>query len=144
MTPICSGFFFLIGLALVFVGYQTYRKSDESMSWPTTMGTVKTSEVRRTIGANNEFHSYIEYEYSVLGSDYVSHTVTFSELMGMQDTRKSVARNAVNKFPAGSSVTVYYDPQNAQKSVLQRGGDSTLIIVGGSFMVFSILFLFLK
>ncbi len=143
-TTCCSGFFFLIGLALVFAGYRTYRKSDESISWPTTMGTVKTSEVRRTVGANNEFHSYIEYEYSVLGTDYVSNKVTFGELAGFQDIKKSIAQKAVNRYPAGSTVTVYYDPQDPKKAVLQRGGDSALLWLGGAFMVSAVVFYFLQ
>ncbi len=140
----CSGFFFLVGMALVFAGIRTYRKSDESLSWPTTTGTIQVSEVRRTSGANNEFHSYVEYQYSVLGTDYVSHTVTFGELAGFQDTKKSIAQKTVNRYPAGSTVTVYYDPQDPKKAVLQRGGDSALLWLGGAFMVSAVVFYFLQ
>jgi hypothetical protein len=80
----------------------------------------------------------------VIGTSYVSNTVTFSELMGFEDTKKSVAEKAVNQFPAGCTVPVYYDPENPQKSVLRRGGDSTLLFIGGGFMVFAILFYFLQ
>jgi hypothetical protein len=143
-ATICSGFFFLIGLGIVLAGVRTYRKSNQASNWNTATGKITSSEVTHTSGSKIQYYSRIEYEYSVLGTNYISNKVTFAQLMGIDDTAKGAAEGKVKKFPAGSAVTVYYDPGDPRRAVIQKGGDSSLLILGGLFMAFALVFFFIQ
>lgn len=143
-ATLCSGVFFLIGLAIALSGVMTYRKSNQTSKWVSMQGTIKTSEVTRTSGSDVQFYAHIVYEYTVLGMNYSSSNVTVAQLMGIEDTTSTAAQEKVKKFPAGSTVTVYYDPKDPRRAVLQKGGDSSLFILGGFFMLFAIVMLFLQ
>ena len=143
-ATICSGVFFLIGLGIVLSGVRTYTRSNQISNWLTTAGTIKISEVRRSGGTKIEFHDHIVYEYTVLGTTYTSNTVTVANLMGITDKGSPEAQAKVKKFPAGSSVTVYYNPEDPHRSVIQKGGDSSLFILGSIFIAFAIVIWFLQ
>lgn len=143
-ATICSGFFFLVGLGIVLSGVRTYTRSKQISNWLITTGTVKVSEVKRSGGTKIEYHDRIIYDYTVMGTDYTSNTVTVADLMGIVDNGLAAAQAKVQKFPAGSTVTVYYDPEDPRRSVIQKGGDSSLFILGGIFMVVGIVFFLIQ
>jgi hypothetical protein len=143
-ATICSGVIFLVGLAIVLSGVMTYRKSNQASHWLPAQGRIKTSEVTRTTGGKIQYYAHIEYEYTAQGMNYSSNNVTFAQLMGIADTGQSAAQEKVKKFPAGSTVTVFYDPNDPRRAVLQKGGDSGILILGGIFIAFAVLILFLQ
>ncbi|MCE9644398.1 MAG: DUF3592 domain-containing protein [Chloroflexi bacterium] len=134
----CAGVFFLIGLAIMASGWITYRKSGQAADWIAAPGTVITSEVIHSIGGKLSFSAHIVYQYTALGRRHTSSHVTIAELMGIFDTGKDEAMAKVKKYPAQSTVTVYYDPQDPQRAVLQKNGDASLFYLGGIFMAFTI------
>lgn len=142
-SMLCSGVFLLIGLGIIFSGWLTYRKSNQAAGWIPASGKVITSEVRRTSGSDLKFFAHIVYQFMAGGMEYISRNVTFAQLMGILDTAKPAALEKVKKFPAGSMVTVYYDPENPNRSVLEKGGDSSLFFLGGIFVLFGIVIWFL-
>jgi hypothetical protein len=141
---ICAGIFFLIGLAIALSGFMTYRKSNQAANWIPTQGKIKRSEVTHTTGGKTQYYAHIEYEYTAQGMNYSSNNVTLAQLMGITDTGQSAAQEKVKKFPIGSTVTVFYDPNDPRRAVLQKGGDSGLLILGGIFIAFAVLILFLQ
>jgi hypothetical protein len=143
-TTLCSGIFFLVGLALFLVGIRTYQKSNQASNWMTTTGRITTSAVTNTMGSDRKYYARIEYEYSVLGTTYVSNKINFSQRMGIDDTAMGTAEEKVKKFRAGSAVTVYYDPQDPRQAVIEKGGDSGLLVLGGLFMAAALVFYFLQ
>jgi hypothetical protein len=144
-TPvICAGFFILIGLGIMAAGAATYLKGRKMAEWATTQGRVLVSEIVASRGSERKFSGLVQYEFTVLGQSYRSQTVTPAELMGISDTGRGEAMQKVAKYPAGAVVTVYYDPQTPQRSVLERGGDSTTLILGGLFVVFGVVFILIQ
>ncbi len=140
---ICAGVFFLIGLAIMASGWMTYRKSSQATNWLTTTGTITTSEVIRSTGGKLSYSGHVVYQYSVQGKSHVSSHVSIAELMGIFDTGQSEALAKVKKYPINSTVTVYYDPQNPQRAVLEKRGDASLFYLGGVFLVFALIIWFL-
>jgi preprotein translocase subunit SecG len=143
-TTICSGLFFLIGLGLAFAGFRTYQKSNQASNWMTTTGRITTSAVTNRMSSDHKQYAHIEYEYSVLGANYVSNKINFAQLIGFDNTAMGNAEETVKKFPAGSAVTVYYDPQDPHRAVIEKGGDAGMLILGGLFMAAALVFYFLQ
>ena len=110
ITPVFGG---LVLICLAYIGYQVESPSE---TWPSAQGTVSVSEkIRTSNGKNMRF----EYRYSVNGSSYRSSRVNYS-----QDLQVSFAFDpwaAVNRYPTGSTVAVYYDPRNPRDALLEPG-----------------------
>ena len=58
------------------------------------------------------------YEYNVSGQTQSSNDIAFGDY-GSSDP--SHARSIVNKYPAGSDVTVHFSPSDPSKAVLETG-----------------------
>lgn len=92
--------------------------------WPTTAGTVLSSEARsrRVLapGRGNQtmvvWSPLVEYSYRVGARDYHGARVAFGAAVagGQESADATVAR-----YPAGSAVTVHYDPGNPSFAVLE-------------------------
>ncbi len=95
-----------------------------SRNWPTVDGKVIDSSVESSVefGSHGTIHtSYrplIKYEYAVSGVPCSGDNWAFYTLWS---TDKEWAASIVQKYPAGSRVTVYYDPANPGESVLEPG-----------------------
>ncbi|MBL8077959.1 MAG: DUF3592 domain-containing protein [Anaerolineales bacterium] len=141
---ICAGIFFLIGLAIMASGWMTFHKSNQAAVWPSTTGTIITSEVLRSTGGKLSFSAHIVYQYAAQGGNHVSTRVSIPELMGIVDTGQKEAMAKVEKYPIHSTVTVYYDPQDPQRAVLEKRGDVSLFYLGAVFLVFALVIWFLR
>src|SRR5262249_20224359 len=96
-----------------------------SNTWPTAEGKVISSNVRtskrqlpRSGIDETVYQADVHYEYAVAGRRYSSSRVSFS---GYGPGDRSHADNIVNRYPAGSPVTVFYSPDAPETSVLERG-----------------------
>lgn len=97
-------------------------------TWQETQGTVLETSIgsgqsryKSSAGGYKYRTSYfpqITYQYSVNGTDYVNNR--FSRHHSLIN-RTSVIENILAKYPVGSTVTVYYDPQNPAESFLEKG-----------------------
>jgi hypothetical protein len=111
------GFFLLVRLIMAF------RLASQSQGWTSTMGQIKISKVQ--FKDNNGADSYpatsylpnVEYSFTVMGLKYRGTRIAFG--MDITGTR-SKAEKIINRFPAGSAVVVYYDPNNPAESVLEQ------------------------
>ncbi len=120
------------------------RKGYKSRKWPTAEGSIVDSEmeahqsrdedgdIRTTYGAT------IQYKYLVDGQELQGNRRTFSNV------RTSSVRNTekiLERYPLGSSVDVFYYPDDPSSSVLEPGVGLTtyiLLIVVIGFLVFGI------
>jgi len=115
----------IIGIPLILIWFFLRRKAQASMSWPKVPGRIIASQVRQTRDADGQESPevFLTYSYSV-------------GVTPMQGTRVSIGtRNpnaVVKKYPAGTDVQVYYDPQKPSSAVLEPGGSgiTILLIVG--------------
>ena len=127
--------FGLGGIIAVFFGSRTVLRAIESENWPSTTGEVNYSEV--DIHSDSDGTSYspdVRYFYFVEGKQYQSERVYFGSDVSSSNRRRH--QETVDRYPVGSRVTVYYDPDNPATGVLEPGAtfDSAfLVIFGGCF-----------
>lgn len=113
----------VFGLILVVLNFFMYRSITESQNrekaaqtWPTTTGTIGTSEARthRHSGRQSAPFPHVTYTYEVNGKTYHSSNIMPGGEIGGLNVQSTLAR-----YPQGAQVTVYYDPQNPKDAVLE-------------------------
>jgi len=115
-------FTFGFGLAalLFFLGMR--RIAQQAAGWPTARGTVAHSGVesyRKTENGRTTtlYRPVVEYTYEVRGRSYRSNQIMLmAQTSGMQGYAEKIA----GKYPAGSAVTVHYDPANPGNAALEN------------------------
>jgi hypothetical protein len=126
-------FLFVWGLGLVvWGGFQASRAMD-SRRWPSTRGTVIRSYVHeaKTHGQETKttaFYPRVIYHYSVLGDRYTADRIAFG---GVPSGSRAGAKKVVDRYPAGTTVTVYYDPNKPSLAVLEAGYGNMAYAVTG-------------
>lgn len=115
-----------LGLLLVAAVVKTWQ-AREARSWPQVPGKVVTSvaemrEVRvsdddREEGYRLESRNFanVTYEYSAGGRKLRNNRISIGEDLGNFQVAEKLA-----KYPAGSTVTVYYNPRHPDQAVLER------------------------
>lgn len=110
------------------------RKVAAIRKWPATTGTIVSSE--RAEGsfadADTNWVPVVRYSYQANDRTHTSDVVASTRLVsgGASFTEKVLA-----KYPAGSQVTVYYNPQEPEEAVLERSdpGVKAMYILFGVF-----------
>lgn len=120
---------FLI-IALIFLGIilRSRRKVGGSGGWMMTSGRILVSQLeRRRSRSGGSMHTslypLVVYEYVVNGQRYQSQRVHFGMPFG--SSFASMVQGVVDKYPVGSLVEVYYDPENPSEAVLERTAGSS-------------------
>ncbi len=93
-----------------------WKRGNASVWWPSVQGEILLSEVESD---DEKYSPRIEYRYAVDGVQYKGDTLTYR---GYGVDRKT-AEFCVSRFPAKSTVPVYYDPGKPSVSVLEQGVD---------------------
>lgn len=113
----------LLSLFAAIRGIANLRAGRASESWPTTQGTIRTSEVRVTKTFEGPIYKVdIKYKYRANGEDHWGDRLHFQGVQGeyifdFRDEADSLAR----EYPLGRLVTVYYDPKSPERSTLNPG-----------------------
>jgi Protein of unknown function (DUF3592) len=124
--------FIIIALVLLRAGLRGRRLAAASKTWPATTGKVLSSEVeaRRssssTGGYTTSYYPMIFYEYQVDGQIHRSNTLVLGGEVGGPVSR---AQQTVIAYPPGSSVQVYYNPENHQQATLEQGSSLSGILI---------------
>ncbi len=116
----------LIGALALYLGISNVLNAIASTSWPSAVGKISKSEVimRRGSGGGQSvstsvtYHADIEYDYAVDGENIKGSRIVFGDL-GTAD--RSDADAISDKYPKGTSVTVYYKPNEHEVSLLEPG-----------------------
>ena len=115
-----------LGLILIAAVVKTWQ-AREAKGWPQTTGCVVTSTVElreikvpddeREDGERLEQRNFanVVYEYQVNGRKLRCNRVSIGEDLGDSEIAQTLA-----KYPAGSVVTVYYNPRHPDQAVLER------------------------
>jgi hypothetical protein len=115
----------LVGGACLLWGLRTAATIRASAGWPTTPGVVLASRVKpdstriRGGGYNRHYVADIRYAYDVAGRRHESDTFVFGEPRAFPDP--AAAEREVAAYPAGRSITVFYDPSDPATSCLAPG-----------------------
>jgi hypothetical protein len=136
-----GGALIALAFALCFHAWRERRRVEASQSWPSTYGTVVRAEVvheRRspnTGSVTNVFKADIRYQYVVDSQELEGSSVTIGGDLSTGERQRAEAR--VRIYPVGSSVTVFYDPQDPKTACLERkqeGAGLVYAIAGGFFL----------
>lgn len=125
------GIFLLIGVLLTIWGWTILQNARASASWPTADGLITDSRVSRSTDSDggDSYSPEITYSYAVNNLGYVNNTIKFGEnSYGSRSKAEKIAAG----YPIGRNVTVYYDPEKPDRSVLEPG------VTAGSYIVISI------
>ena len=114
-----------LGLFLVVAAWWERRTYAALRGWPSAPGQIKTAELVRNpfwlrFGRSHTYSVGLSYDYSVAGAPYVGHAINVE---GLRDD--AAARAFVQQHPAGSQVTVFYNPTNPRQVYLDRDSAPT-------------------
>jgi hypothetical protein len=121
LFPILAG-----GVALYF-GVTTMVGAAASKNWPVVEGTVIASSIRAERGSSSgtgstinrtTYHAEVVYEYVIKGTPFSGERVNFGEY-GRETTDHAAA--ILDRYPEGTVVSVHYDPEEPERSVLEPG-----------------------
>lgn len=137
----------VLGLAVTYWGSQVAKQSEASAFWPSTSGTVLASRVTSTTfsgsssarssgssSASREgktrYGPYVQYEYRAQGQRFVGEGV---RLVTQLHESEAEARAVVDRYPVGSHVQVFFDPDDPGTAVLESGAEleSYVILFAG-------------
>jgi hypothetical protein len=102
-------------LGMIFFQYWSYSRVK---NWATTTGTIITSEIvyKKFGGRGSKIaHPIIHYLYHVQGKQYQGETIAPGPVIAGTGSER-----LIQKFPAGSTVEVYYNPQDPSQAVIER------------------------
>jgi hypothetical protein len=127
-TTVWAILFLAVGIAITAFGVYRLRIVRASAKWPTVTATVVSSDVETRHRSGDatgmrtergfEYLPRIAYEYSVDGVRHQSDRITFDDLrFDNHITAKAIA----DRYASGSEVSVYYDPEQPGRAVLEPG-----------------------
>ncbi len=119
-------------------------RADASENWPSTPGTIKTTEIKYIHNDPNYWSVTINYQYLVAGCVFNSDVYSFGDHLHFYD--EVDAKEFIAKFPISSQVTIYYNPRNPSISTMQKGelSYSKIALVLGTISFFIGIFQLIK
>jgi hypothetical protein len=119
-APVAAPIAVLAGLGARF-GRRSRRSVDEGVArWAQTVGTVLSATVKiRRLGQIRAEIPMVIYSYEVDGRPYQSYRVRAGDDTG-QIPVVTNASTTLDRYPVGSNVTVYYDPDDPANAALER------------------------
>ena len=137
--------FLIAGIIMLIIGFRGIQSARASTSWPGAEGKITSSEVKQSSSRSTStkgrsrtsttYHAKIRYSYSVDGQSHESKRVAFGDY---GSSNSSHARGIVAKYPMGTSVKVFHDPDSPGNSVLEPGMKTQALILPGIGVVFTI------
>jgi hypothetical protein len=109
------------GLGVLLYGYRILTFAQVSRAWPSTDGEVAVSDLQRDEDSDGStmYQAEVSYRYEVGGKPLVANRVFFGDGVSVSSSAGAVRR--VDRYPAGSKVRVYYDPEKPARAVLEPG-----------------------
>jgi hypothetical protein len=124
------GVVLLLGAALAYLFRQrTAAKQAASVAWPTVQGEVTRAWVHsfRDNNQNLQYMARVKFAYEVQGRRHESERIAWGGRASAATSGE--AQTLVDRYPTGSPVAVYYNPQKPKEAVLEpaeTGGLSML------------------
>lgn len=107
--------FVLCGLALIGAAWWSAVMNAKAADWPDTPGLIVHSEHRQAPDGDND-SVRIEYDYQVAGQSHRGSKVSYAGGPAQAADKAAL----VARYPLGLAVTVYYDPADPSRAVLER------------------------
>lgn len=115
---------FMLGLGILFFVLAFVQKSKAKKAaetWPKTDGIVENSELSVSHSHDSDgsssttYSAHVNYSYKVNGMSYKNDAIGFGRSSG----GKKKAEKKLAQYPQGTPVTVYYDPKDPTKAVIE-------------------------
>ena len=118
----------LVGGALIILAINLFSLPQmiTSQDWPTTKGTIISSEAVPyecyvyEDGWYDDLSERIIFKYSVNNKQYTSDVISSSKNTGTCPN-PDYAREVVSRYPEGADVSVYYNPRDPSEGMLEPG-----------------------
>jgi hypothetical protein len=105
----------VIGLLCVLIWFTARTEAAATSKWPSVPGVMtemKITESRGSDGTTTKT-AVVKYAYSVAGKSYEGDRVKVEIGTSVSDAER---------YPKGKQMTVFYNPEKAEDSVLEQGG----------------------
>lgn len=132
MVKAALGGLALLGLATAGFGLYLVIYGNDAASWPETQGTVVSATVKthtsrrgsQSVGQRDRLREYypsITYRWTVNGQTYTGSQYQIgANADSYYRAEREKAEAEVAKYPAGTAIPVYYDPDAPSTAVLVR------------------------
>lgn len=122
----------IIGIVIFYFFGGNFRQAHISSSWPTAQGRITHSEmVVDDYGPGSSRRVWygldITYDYMVDEQQYSSSHVTAFDV---RTNHRTPIEDTVSRYPVGTIVTVYYDPEQPASSLLEPGIKGEVLFTG--------------
>ena len=127
--------FAIIAVVFLWLALRARNKTRSVQDWPETVGKVLHSEVemRRsrsgTSGYSTAYYPKVLYEYEVGGQRYQSQQISAGFQMGLGN--QATVQNQVAQYPPGTSIRIYFNPNNPAQSILDKSANPATSIFSG-------------
>ena len=117
-------FFLLSGVVSLCLGVVFVIQGNANMSWQHAQGTIIESKWDSYIASPRQresqrrYRAVIQYEYIISGNTFSGNRLSTVNI-ALRTKEEAIA--LCEKYEVGTDVTVYYDPNRPEKSVLIRG-----------------------
>jgi hypothetical protein len=128
LVRLLSLFFVLAGIVMVIYVRRMLRQQRQSSSWAPVEGRVLSSNLEKEVhrsrpgyntpitgGGITTYFPRVEYEYEYQGESYQSKRIITVNI----NWPKKEAEEAVARYPEGTSVTVWVNPDHPDQAVLE-------------------------
>lgn len=136
-TPLWAVIAFLaVGAGLLGVGMWDLVNAVRSVWWPTVPGTITSSEVMQRTGGRRAtvYEADIRYRFSIDGRDYTGDQIWFGQ---HGNSLGHSPHQIVDTYPTGREVTIAYDPDDPEWSVLEPGVFPSVGLIPGIGLLFA-------
>jgi len=119
----------LMGLGLLVKATRDRIKCNRARYWPTAQGKVLESRLREVrTGRGRSWAVYVLYEYWVNGA---THRSDVWRMEAGSSSFTGAANKVIARYPAGSAVMVYYNPDAPGDAMLEPGKMDWWLFFGG-------------
>ena len=138
---ILSVFFILLGAFFVLPSLNTILLLQSCREWPTTAGTVISSEIETfwpdaKPSVANQYRPLVWFSYSVKDQQYFSQSLRFVQPYS-GDVR--LAQESLKRYPVGQQIAVKYNPDDPSIAIVERSAipkwDCVLLGMGMLFVM---------
>lgn len=147
-AALCGGLFVLLfaglGAFLIYNSIRSRKKAAASQGWPVVSGEILEARVVHDVSTDSDgdrrdsYTPAVRYSYAVGGHAYSGKKLSFGGQTGYGSQAKAQA--ALNSYPLGGTVRVYYNPADPSEAVLERqaGGATVSLVLGIIFVAASL------
>jgi hypothetical protein len=131
-----------MGVAILLFALVLQRQVRATQEWGTAQGRILSSESEayRAWTSNGEsdrkrtfYRASVAYAYQVGGQEYINDRVSLGGEMSWSSP--GYLRRLLERYPEGSMVTVYYNPDDPGEAALERRASGLPILIGAAVLL---------